>query len=223
MYLLFVAPFNADIQWSNEGMQGMVRFLSRIFKLASDWSAIWEPDWKAHIPFTEMGAVARKVRQLTHSTIRAATEDIERFSFNTYVSGLMKYLNGLTDLVDTSTTERDVILAASEALETLILLLAPGAPHSADELWESVLGREGFTYREEWPRYDEALAAAERVTIALQVNGKLRDTIEMPAGSSKEDLEASALANARVKSFLDGKTVRKVIVVPDKLVNVVAS
>jgi len=223
MYLLFVAPFNADVQWSNEGMQGMVRFLTRIFKLTSEWSGIWEPEWKAHIPFAEMGDTARKVRQLTHSTIRAATEDLDRFSFNTYVSGLMKYLNGLAELVDPSTTERDVILAASEALETLVLLLAPGAPHSADELWESALGREGFTYHADWPGYDEALAAADTVTIALQVNGKLRDTLEMPAGSSKEDLEAAALGNARVQSFVDGKTVRKVIVVPDKLVNVVAA
>lgn len=223
MYLLFVAPFNADVQWSNEGMQGMVRFLTRIFKLTSEWSGIWEPEWKAHIPFAEMGDTARKVRRLTHSTIRAATEDLDRFSFNTYVSGLMKYLNGLADLVDPSTTERDVILAASEALETLVLLLAPGAPHSADELWESALGREGFTYHADWPGYDEALAAADTVTIALQVNGKLRDTLEMPAGSTKEDLEAAALGNARVQSFVDGKTVRKVIVVPDKLVNVVAA
>jgi leucyl-tRNA synthetase len=222
MYLLFVAPFNADVQWSNDGMQGMVRFLNKVFKLTQDLKPLWLDSYRATLPFEEMDDASRKLRRLTHQTIRSSTEDIERFAFNTYVSGLMKYVNGINDLLGTSDSV-PFRLAASEALESLILLLAPGAPHSADELWESVLGREGSCYKAEWPSYDENLAAADTVTVAVQVNGKLRDTVELPAGSANAELERAAHESEKVQTHLEGKTIRKVIVIPDKLVNIVAS
>jgi leucyl-tRNA synthetase len=224
VYLLFVAPFSAEVQWSNDGVHAAARFLSRVFKLVDTLKATYAPEWRDLIAFEEMDDASRGLRRLTHSTIRKAEEDIERLAFNTYVSSLMEFVNGVNDALRERgvNDDRAFALAASEALESLILLLAPAAPHSADELWESI-GKEGFTYHADWPRFQSDLAAAETVTIAVQVNGKLRDTVEMPTGASKEDLERAALAAPKVGPHLEGKTVRKVIVVPEKLVNVVVA
>ena len=136
----------------------------------------------------------------------------------------MIYVNELTDLVKkhASNPSRSFSLAVSEAIETLILLLSPGAPHSSDELWMSI-GQGGFTYNEQWPTFDSKLAADDTVTIAVQVNGKLRDTFEIAVGATKENMEAAAFAAPKAKAHLEGVTVRKVIVVPGKLVNIVAS
>jgi leucyl-tRNA synthetase len=220
MYLLFVAPFNADVNWANEGMAGQVRFLSRIFKLVEELQSVYVPEWKDLIPFEEMSDTARKIRRLTHQTIQRCTDDIERFAFNTYVSWLMKFVNGISDISDRS--DRSVHLAFSEAVDSLVLLLAPGAPHSADELWES-LGKIGFTLNATWPSFDPTLAEEETDTIAVQVNGKLRDTFEAPSAATKEELEAMALRRPKVQAYLEGLTIRKVIVVPHKLVNIVAN
>ena len=225
-YLLFVAPFNADIQWSNEGMQGMVRFLSRIFKWVEDVKPHYHADWKALINFEELDETSKKIRRITHQTIKNCTDDIERFSFNTYISWMMKFMNELSDLTNGSQLQLDSVrshvLAVSEAVETVILLLSPSAPHSADELWES-LGKEGFTYHAEWPVHDPSLMTADTLTLAVQVNGKLRDTLEVPSNSNSEQLEAFALQSAKVQAHTEGKTVRKVIVVQGKLVNIVVS
>ena len=225
-YLLFVAPFNADIQWSNEGMQGMVRFLSRIFKWVEDVKPHYHADWKALINFEELDETSKKIRRITHQTIKNCTDDIERFSFNTYISWMMKFMNELSDLTNGSQLQLDSVrshvLAVSEAVETVILLLSPSAPHSADELWES-LGKEGFTYHAEWPVHDPSLMTADTLTLAVQVNGKLRDTLEVPSNSNSEQLEAFALQSAKVQAHTEGKTVRIVIVVQGKLVNIVVS
>jgi leucyl-tRNA synthetase len=217
LHELFVAPFEADVQWSNEGMNGTARFLSRVFKLASELEPDFEAEWRDTIGSADIGEAGTALRRATHKAIQTATEDIARFSFNTYVATLMKFLNAISD-ARKALTEPNVAL--SEALETLILLLAPGAPHSADELWES-LGFSSFTFDAEWPTYDPALAKSETATIAIQVNGKLRDTIEMPAEASEEELREAALASAKVTVHTEGKSVRKIIVVPGKLVNVV--
>jgi len=113
-------------------------------------------------------------------------------------------------------------LALSEAMETLVLLLQPAAPHTADELWEE-LGQKGFSLLAPWPMVDETLAAQDTITVAVQVNGKLRDTFDAPASSSDAELENAALALAKVQPYLDGKTIKKVIVIKGKLVNVVVA
>lgn len=221
MYLLFVAPFDADVNWSDEGMHSQVRFLNRIFKLVDDTKAIFDPDWKSLIQLETLSGRARAIRRATHQTIRNATADIDRFSFNTYVSWLMKFMNTLED-ARRQDLSRDEGLAMCEAVETLILLLAPGAPHSADELWHN-LGRKGFTYNQAWPVSNPDLAAEDAVTIAVQVNGKLRDTFVIPAGASDAEHEAAALASEKVKTHMDGKQLRKVVVVNGRLVNIVVS
>ncbi len=220
MYLLFVAPFDADVNWKNEGMSGMVRFLSRIFKFLEDGRAHYVADWRDFMAFEELDEKARDIRRATHQTIRNCTADIERFSFNTYVSWLQKFVNRLYELQ--GDLSRPAALAMAEAMESLVLLLAPGAPHSADELW-AALGKEGFTVDQSWPKHDDALAAEDLLTIAVQVNGKLRDTFELAAETPKDECERLALLSSKVQGHLEGKTVRKVIVVPGRLVNIVAS
>ena len=223
VYELFVAPFEQDVQWSNEGLHGASRFLSRVFKLAQDLEAVWEPRWRNHLGITALEDSDQDLRRLTHQTIRKATEDIDRFAFNTYISALMSVLNGIVEFAR-SCGERPspaACLVLSEALESLVLLLSPAAPHTADELWES-LGRTGFTYHADWPKWDQAIAKELTVTIAVQVNGKLRDTIHMPADASNDALEEAARGSERAMQHCVDKQIRRVIVVPGKLVNIVA-
>ena len=223
LYELFVAPFPQDVQWQNEGMQGQVRFLSRVFRLVTDMQSLYDPSWRNKIGKLQGPGEHAAIRRATHTAIKKATEDIEKFAFNTYVSALMIFVNTLYELREKMTQpEPAEALAFSEAIEILILLLSPAAPHSADELWEQI-GKKGFTYETEWPVLNPDLIVEDRVTIAIQVNGKLRDTLEVAAGASNEELEKAALATPKVKANVDGKTVRKVIVVPDKLVNIVAN
>ena len=221
LYLLFRAPFEADIQWENEGMRDTGRFLSRVFRLVEAHAGRYDARWRESVAGAILSDAGRKVRRATHVAIADTTRDIESFAHNTYVSGLMKLLNTLMEFGRGEIPNGDAP-AWSEAIETFLLLLSPGAPHTADELWE-LLGREGFIYDAAWPVADPALLIAEEVTIAVQVNGKLRATVSAPPGSAREELEAMALADAGVKIHIEGKTVRKVVVVPDRLVNVVAN
>ena len=221
LYELFVAPFTQDVQWQNEGMQGQVRFLSRVFRLVSELGPVYDAGWRSSIASGSPSPVFAKVRRATHVAIKKSSEDIERFAFNTYVSALMIFVNTLHDLLKEGSPKENAP-AYSEAIETLVLLLSPAAPHSADELWE-MLGKSGFTYQAEWPVFNPNLVTEETVTIAVQVNGKLRDTLEIAAGSSEDAHKEAALASEKVKANIDGKTIRKVIVVPNKLVNVVAN
>jgi leucyl-tRNA synthetase len=203
-------------------MAGAVRFLHRVCKVVSDLQPRYRSDWQTHIAAAEATEASKKLRRITHQSIRKATTDIERFAFNTYISQMMVFVNETAELAKQGADDEAFALAASEALEALVLLMAPAAPHTADELWE-VLGRAGFTFTANWPEWDDALAAEETVTIAIQVNGKLRDTLELPAGSADDVLREAALASQKVQTHLEGKTVRKVIVVPAKLVSIVAS
>lgn len=216
VYELFVAPFDADVMWANEGMQGAVRFLSRVFKFVSDIEPNYQADWADRIG-SETGT--EKLRRANHQLCRKVTQDVDRFAFNTAIAAMMTFLNTCADLRKEVPADA---LAWSEAAETLTLLLAPFAPHTADEIWEG-LGYEGFTYLADWPKFDESLAADSTVTIAVQVNGKLRETFEAPADAVKDELEAIALQLPKVLTFTEGLTVRKVVVVPGKLVNIVAN
>lgn len=222
VYELFEAPFEQTIQWSEERVQGAIRFLHRVFKLTDDWRPHFVRDWREQINTANLDSSSREMRNITHTTIEKVTKDIENFSFNTAVATLMEFTNVITEKIRSFTQEQGGLrLAISEAVETLILLLAPIAPHCADEIWESY-GFPGFTYQANFPKANPDLLTKERVTIVLQVNGRVRANIEVPTGTSREELERLALSHERVQQFIDGKKVQKVVVVPDKLVNVVA-
>jgi leucyl-tRNA synthetase len=154
---------------------------------------------------------------LTHKTIRRVSEDIERFRFNTMLAALMEYSNFLTKARE---SERLDASAWQEAVQTLLLLMAPSAPHFAEELWAR-LGKPYSIHQQPWPKWDEELAKEEEITLVVQVNGKLRDRIQVPADIDEERAKGLALASERVQAHIAGKRVERIIYVPGKLVNVV--
>ncbi|GBC91585.1 Leucine--tRNA ligase [bacterium HR15] len=226
LYEMFVAPFDTAIQWEEQGVKGMHRFLNRLWRLMREVRACFLRDWREILtPETHarLDDASRQMRQRTHASLKKLHSDIPDFKFNTAVATLIEWLNDLEDYwrkANTGMCCADCMAVVSEAVECFIVALSPFAPHIADELWEA-FGFEGFTLQQRFPDYDENLARAEMFEMVVQVNGKVRDKITVPADISREAMERLALASPRVQAHLQGKTPRKVIVVPGKLVNVV--
>jgi leucyl-tRNA synthetase len=206
-FMLSDSPPERDLEWSEAGIQGSWRFVQRLWRLAAEeaerGSSTWLGDGDDDL------ALDRKV----HRTIAAVGANIEALAFNKAVANLYELTNALE--------KAPASPSRSRAVEILIRLAAPMVPHLAEEAW-AALGRGGLIAEAEWPVADPALLVEEEVTVAVQVNGKLRDTLTAPKGTAKERLEEMALASDKVARLLDGKPPRKVIVVPDRLVNVVA-
>jgi len=207
-YLMFIGPWDQGGPWNPRGIEGVARFLARV------WALVAEP---AKPAVAEAGVPARELEYWMHRTIRRVTDDIEGFRWNTALAALMEY----TNLLQRARTSAPAPLW-DQAVRTLVLLLAPLCPHIAEELWVEHLGGAYSVHDQPWPAYDPAKATAERVILVLQVNGKVRDRVEVDAGISAEAARALALANPKVRQHLDGKTVADVVVVPGRLVNVVA-
>ena len=168
-----------------------------------------------------LSAEDKALRRLLHGTIKKVSEDIElRFNFNTAISAIMELVNGLYHYRESARQNRRLLL---ECLEDLVVLLAPFAPHLSEELWESIghADMADSVHRQPWPEYDPAALEAEEKEIVLQINGKVREHLMVPAGISREELEKTALAAEKVRAAVAGKQIVKVIVVPDKLVNIV--
>ena len=222
IYELFVAPFEDAFQWSEDGINGAFRFMGRVWRLVNDHADRFDPDWKKGAADEATGnGDAKALRRKTHQTIQKVGEDIEEFAFNTAVSALMELTNEMYAFAGKLGPD-DKSPAISEAIENLILLLSPMTPHIADELWEA-LGKQGFTLQAQWPDYDPAVAKADEVEIVAQINGKVRDKMTVPADASEDELKQAAMDSEKIKEAIEGKTVRKVIVVPGKLVNIVAN
>ncbi|MFN2292429.1 MAG: leucine--tRNA ligase [Anaerolineae bacterium] len=209
LHLLFMAPFDRNVLWDEEGITGVERFLQRVWRLclAADGSSVQA---------SERGKET-VLRRATHKAIRAVTEDIEAFKFNTAVATLMEFVNTLADHQE----GHGPTLALEKATEILIRLLAPLAPYIAEELWAR-RGGKFSVHQQPWPAYDPALTIDETITLVVQVNGKVRDRIAAPASISDEEARRLALGSQAVQRILDGKPPRRVIVVPGQLVNVVA-
>ena len=208
VYLMFIGPWEQGGEWDDSGIAGVSRWLNRV------WGLVLTPT--RTVDRGEPSAV-RELRRLTHKTIRRVSEDIERFRFNTMVAALMEYTNYLTKAKETRPVDAG---GWREAMETLLLLLAPSAPHLVEELWQRS-GRPYSIHNQQWPEWDAALAADEEITLVVQVNGKLRDRIQVPVDISEEEAKGLALSSAKVKAHLEGKQVQQVIYVPRRLVNVV--
>lgn len=220
VYELFVAPFEDTVPWSEDGINGSWRFLNRVYRVVADRPQAFVPDWRKTVAEEAESDDAKALRRKTHQTIAKVTGDIQDFDFNTAVAAMMELTNQIYDFVNVKNGLDYECPVWSEAVESLILLLAPIAPHMADELWQ-ILGREGYTYDAPWPEHDASVARADVLTIVLQVNGKVRDRLTVPADVSREELELLARENEKVKAASEGKSVHKVIVVPQRLVNVV--
>jgi leucyl-tRNA synthetase len=210
LFVLFAAPPERDLDWVESGVEGMYRFLGRLYRFVTRNAERAVP---SDAPPTE--ADTKALRKL-HQTVKKVTEDFEsRWHFNTSLAATMELLNVL------HTLESGLSGAAlREILEKIVLIVSPFVPYVAQEMWEE-LGGTNPALREPWPCYDPDLAREEEAEIPIQVNGKLRSRIWAPFGSSREELERRALADEKTRSYLEGKQIVKVIVVPDKLVNLV--
>jgi len=198
MYLMFLGSFQEGGDFREEGITGVRRFLEKVWLLAHEVAAA--PD----------GPPPPEVARKLHQTIRKVTGDTERLDYNTAIAAMMEYVNVV----------REAHGVVRQAVEPLVVMLAPYAPHLAEELWTR-LGHDTSIFGTAWPTWDEHLASAGDVEIAVQVNGKLRARLQLPRGASQDDVVAKALADEGVKRFVDGQAVRKVVYVPDRLVNLV--
>jgi len=226
LFLLFVAPYEENVQWSDKGMEGAHRFVNRIWRIWNELRPHYRADWRQHMPpLGELSPADRALRRKLHQTIRKVESDIEHFRFNTAVAALMEYTNELSAYRNAVANREPTPVQAyliSEALETLPILFSPITPHMADEWWER-LGKEGFTFNQCWPEYDPEVAKEEQITVVVQVNGKIRDKLQVSPETPSGELERLALASARVQNELNGRVPQKVVVVPQKLVNIVVS
>jgi leucyl-tRNA synthetase len=220
IYLLFMAPFDRNVLWNEEGIAGPERFLHRLWKVCHACGS-----QGSNIARTQAGnAMSRDdtLQRATHLTIRSVTADIEGFKFNTAIARLMEFTNLLEDHFRSRDHETGSPASDGErkAIEALILLLSPFAPYIAEELW----ARRGGTFsvhQQPWPAHEPALAEAKMVTLVIQVNGKVRDRITVPADIEDDEAQLRAMDSPSVQRYLQGRTPSKVIVVPGRLVNVV--
>ncbi len=207
LFELFAAPPEKEMDWTDAGANGAYGFLGRVYRFVTR---------NAGQGSTEPGEADRRVQRKLHQTVRKVTDDFEsRWHFNTSIAALMELMNNL------QASEKQISAAVmAEVLEKLTLMLEPFAPYLAEELWEEQ-GRTGPVFKQSWPTYDPELAKEEEAEVVIQVNGKLRGRLFVGFGTPREKLEQLALDDAKIKTLLDGKQVVKVIVVPDKLVNIV--
>ena len=214
-YILFVGPADQDIEYNDQGLVGVHRFLNRFWDTVASWT---DRVTNAGELITDgLNADAKALRRKAHQTLARVTESFDPpFRFNTAIAGIMELTNTVRDLAE----KADNDAAVGEALRIAVQCLSPFAPHVCEELRQR-LGGEGSIFRTSWPVADEAVAKADEIDIPIQVNGKLRAKITVPAGIEQAALKAAALAEPRIQSLIEGKTVRKVVVVPGRLVNLV--
>ncbi|MBC7252521.1 MAG: leucine--tRNA ligase [Actinobacteria bacterium] len=216
LFILFLGPPEADKEWNEAGIEGAHRFLHRVWRLVHRYLDILT--FKTQ-PVPEDAEVLKRLSHLTHRTIKKVTEDIERFAFNTAIAAIMEFTNGLYREIEEYPDAFNTY-EGHEAIRSLILLLAPFAPFITEELWEEV-GGEFSVHQQPWPDYDPRLARSERITLVAQVDGKVRDRIEVDADVAEEEMERIALSSPKIRKNLEGREIARVVVVPGKLVNIV--
>jgi leucyl-tRNA synthetase len=220
LFILFAAPPERDLEWSEQGVEGAYRFLNRLWRIT--YLCLEDtPELKQAARDWELGALEKPERDMVRSlsqAVKKVTEDLDlRFNFNTAVSAIMELVNALYNYRDLGGRHPGILKAV---LEDLVLLLAPFAPHIAEELWQE-LGKEGSVHKAAWPEYDAAALALDEVEVVLQVNGKVRGRITVPATMSQDEVQDTVMSMERAIKLVEGKTVVKVISVPGKLVNIV--
>ncbi len=221
MFCLFASPPDRDLEWNNEGVEGSWRFLNRVWRIVTENMDNLRKS--SHCKdFLSLPPHLKDIYRKIHLTIKKVTEDIEdRFHFNTAISAIMELFNKINQLIndekELNETDWSVI---KEAVETMVILLNPVVPHISEELW-SELGYKNSLVEFSWPQYGEEFLEKETRIIVIQVNGKVRSRIEVPASLSEKEIEAMALSNEKIRKFIGERTIKKVIVVQSKLVNIV--
>ena len=216
LYTMFAAPPEQTLEWSESGVQGSQKFLQRVWRLAYEL----RQHETVSVAVDALSKSDKDARRKLHETIAKVSDDIgRRYNFNTGIAAIMELMKTLTKLDLNVESSRAV---AAEAMDAIIRMLSPMAPHITQELWVA-FGNEGLVIDANWPSVDESALVADSIQLVVQVNGKLRAKLDVPASASKDELESMAMADDAVQRNIDGKTVRKVIVVPGKLVNIVAN
>ncbi|MCL5807470.1 MAG: leucine--tRNA ligase [Deltaproteobacteria bacterium] len=220
IFCLFASPPEKDLEWSDQGVDGSFRFLSRTWRIVNDYLE----DLRDVPPFADGESLEgdlKALRRKTHQTVRKVTSDIEdRFHFNTAISAVMELVNTLYQHPRPATNDRLALAVVRETIETVILLLAPIVPHITEELW-TLLGRTESLADVAWPVFDPAVASEEVITIVIQINGKVRSRISVPADEEGEQIKALARSDEKIAWQIAGKTIVKEVYVPKKLVNIV--
>jgi len=212
-YLVFFAKWDMGAPWSHTGIEGTYRWLKRVWALFTDLSPAAQGEPGSCSPETK-----QNLRRKLHQTLKHLTRDFEQFEFNTVISGLMELLNEMYKAREAGATGT---AEWKETQDIYLRMLAPVCPHIAEELWTNTLGKPYSVHTQPWPQVDEAAVKEDEITIPVQVNGKLRDRIVVPADASEEDIKSAALKSETIQKFLGGKPPKKVIVAQKKLVNIV--
>jgi leucyl-tRNA synthetase len=219
LFSLFASPPERDLEWNDQGVEGSYRFLNRVWKLVYEIAPLVTG---AGTP--DLGSLAEeavKLRRAVHKTIKKVTEDVEeRFHFNTAIAAIMELVNTVSSFESKNDPAYAPVL--KEAIDTVVLLLVPFVPHITEELWEG-LGHGGGVAAASWPVYDPDAVVEDTLTIVVQVNGKLRGKVLVDAGASEEEVRSAALDDEKVAGYVEGKTVRKIVYVPGKLLNIVVA
>jgi leucyl-tRNA synthetase len=222
LFSLFAAPPEKDIEWSDAGVAGCYNFLRRVWAFYARHRERFKAarDLDGKVDESKLSEKLVSFHRLVHRTIARVTRDIQKeYQFNTAIAAMMELLNG-TKVLDAPGDKPENLRLLGLTLRTLAMLLAPFAPHFAEEIWEA-LGMPGRVSAQSWPEFDPQATVDETINIAVQVNGKVRATIPVSKDATKEQMETAARAEEKVQKWLEGKTIRRIIVVPGRLVNIV--
>ena len=214
LFVLFAAPPERDLDWSEQGVEGCFRFLNRVYRLVDELKDIAKSDAKVNVATKEDKAM----RFTIHSTLKKVTDDLShKFGFNTAIASLMELINEMYKYKELDTRNDGII---KEGIETIVTILAPFTPHVGEELWQ-MIGKEGSIFDISWPQFDESALVKDEVEVVVQINGKVRAKLSVGANMTKEEMEKVALENDKIQASIGDKTVVKVIAIPKKLINIV--
>lgn len=220
LFILFAAPPERELEWSDQGVEGSFRFLNRIWRIVQAFEAVLEQKVTEY-DHSNLTEAEKDLRRVLHSSIKKVTNDIEtRFNFNTAISTMMELVNALYAYKEAAKEPNAGLVY--EAISDLIKMMSPFVPHITEELWRGAIDANSSVHEQSWPECDEEALKVDNVEIVLQVNGKVRGRLTVPAEATKEELEKIAMADANVQAHIGDATVRKVICVPGRLVNIVA-
>lgn len=220
LFILFAAPPERELEWSDQGVEGSFRFLNRIWRILQAFEAVLAQKVTEY-DHSNLSEADKDLRRVLHSSIKKVTNDIEtRFNFNTAISTMMELVNALYAYKEAAKEPNAGLIY--EAISDLIKMMSPFVPHITEELWRGAIDANSSVHEQSWPECDEEALKVDNVEIVLQVNGKVRGRLTVPAEATKEELEKIAMADANVQAHIGDATVRKVICVPGRLVNIVA-
>lgn len=220
LFILFAAPPERELEWSDQGVEGSFRFLNRIWRIVQAFEAVLAQKVTEY-DHSNLSEADKDLRRVLHSSIKKVTNDIEtRFNFNTAISTMMELVNALYAYKEAAKEPNAGLIY--EAISDLIKMMSPFVPHITEELWRGAIDANSSVHEQSWPECDEEALKVDNVEIVLQVNGKVRGRLTVPAEATKEELEKIAMADANVQAHIGDATIRKVICVPGRLVNIVA-